>query len=67
MTDKEQASIERTLGRMEGSLDALHSKLDSQHDRLNNHGGRIASLERWRWYILGGATAIGIAWKVLNA
>jgi hypothetical protein len=47
-------NIERTLGNIEGKLDAFLDKQKEQDTRLNNHSGRIASLEQYK------AKAIGI-------
>ncbi len=35
--------------------------------KVNNHEGRINSLERWRWYLLGGGVVLAFLIKVAAA
>lgn len=58
-------NVERTLGRIEGALQAIDEKLDAQHVRQNNHGTRLASLENWKSKLIGIATAAGVVGSLL--
>ena len=57
-------NIERTLGRIEGKLDAalasIEDRQDTQDKRLDNHGTRLAGLENWKSRVLGIAAAAGV-------
>lgn len=67
--------LQRSMGRVEGSLDALTSELKEQRhatqQQLDSHDARLTHIERWKsrtkGYVLGGAAVIGILWKVLHA
>jgi hypothetical protein len=63
-------TTERTLGRIEATLQSIDAKIDQQHDRLNNHGTRIGVLERGKAYVLGVSAAVGVVvglvFKVLS-
>lgn len=54
--------VQRSLGRLEGKLDAALEKMD-------NHEPRIARLERWQAWTFGAAGAVGVVvgvfWKIL--
>jgi hypothetical protein len=62
--------IQRTLGRIESKLDGVLERQSEQHDRLNKHGDKIASLERWRAWVLGAAAVVifglGFAAKLIK-
>lgn len=55
--------MERTLGRIEGKLDALldnyaaHEKRDD--DRFDHVSGRLGKLERWQSKVIGIGVAAG--------
>ena len=59
-------SVEQTLGRLEGKLDAFLETQKQQHERLNDHGKRIGSLERWQSKIIGAVALVSvvIGWLV---
>lgn len=72
---QEQQEMNKTLNKVATSVDSVVGKLDHyQEDQarrmdaidgkdgvLVDHGRRITSLERWRWIITGGVTALGSA------
>ncbi len=54
-------TIQRSLGRIEGSQAALQRQDVVHTVRLNDHTKRLGILERWRWYLIGGgATIVGL-------
>ena len=73
MTQQENFELQRAMGRVEGKLDALCSELKEDREattkRLDNHGQRIANLERVKWhatgYLAGVAIVLVVLWKVV--
>jgi hypothetical protein len=43
----------------------LDDKLSGVFTTQNDHGARITSLERWRWYIVGGGSVLLAVLKLL--
>jgi len=58
MTDS-TPEIMRELGELKGTQNAILSLLTKQDQRLDNHGNRIATLEKQRAWLLGAAAVIG--------
>ena len=63
MSDSEKRSVREILAGIEAKLEASEKASLGYHtdikERLNNHGGRIGSLERWRWLTTGGGIVVG--------
>lgn len=61
--------LQRSLGRVEGKVDAVLLRLDLMDRRSASHEERISKLERWKSYALGIAVATSVvvasAWNLL--
>ena len=60
-----EREVAERLGNIEAKLDNIAQRLADGHDLHKNHGRRIATLERWRAYILGALDVIGLGVAVL--
>ena len=58
MTDDND--VLRSLGRIEGTLEAIDKNLKKLNGRLDHHSGRIGKLERWQATLAGVAVVAGL-------
>ena len=56
---KELAVLNAGLARIEGKIDAALYRLGEQRVRLDDHSHRLHVLERFRWFVVGGAALLG--------
>ena len=56
------ACLHKTRELILDQISQLRTEENTQHDKFNS---RLTQLENWRWYIVGIATAAGIAAKYL--
>lgn len=52
--------IYHRLGQLEAKLDAFLLRLASHEEELGKLEARVASLERWRGWLLGAGAALGL-------
>jgi hypothetical protein len=50
-----------SLGELKGKMDAILTAVQAQKALSDKHEDRLASLERWRAYMIGAAVASGAA------
>lgn len=65
MSEDTEAEVQRTLGRIEGTLSGLDEKITRMSTAVDALGPRVSSLEKWRAWTAGVAAAIGalIGWS----
>jgi DNA-binding transcriptional regulator YiaG len=56
------ACLHKTRELILDQIKSLRQEENQQHDKFNS---RLTQLENWRWYIIGIATAAGVAAKYL--
>jgi len=66
-----ETNTERTLGRIEGKVDAMADMLSNDRERLNDHGKRLGSMERkfaavWVFFAMMVSGSGAIAAKVFK-
>lgn len=60
MNTMDLTTVEYKLGRIEGKVDMILATRQEDMDREKVLEGRVDSLEKFRWTLLGGATTISI-------
>ena len=69
MSQDQINELTRAVGRIEGKLDAALQSADSSEARQVRLGARVAKLEEWRSYTLGGfavfSIVVGALWTLV--
>ena len=58
MNPKQEANLERTLGRIEGKLDGIDERLDAGKEQMADTEKRVRSLEGTRSRLRGGVSTL---------
>lgn len=65
--DQQYGEIQRSLGRIEGKLDAQAAQLIEVAAASGDNRGRIEQLEQWKMKVIGAASAIAAVIGAVSA
>jgi hypothetical protein len=54
------------LGRMQGQIEAILAEAKQTNGRITAVENKVESLRNWRWYIMGGSTALVGVFELLK-